>query len=405
MSSKNLFGAVRTRLLLDQPFFGSLAMYLQPVEDESVPTACVDGKEIRYNPEFLASLPAAQQTTLLAHETMHCALGHIFRRGNRDMMKWNIACDLALNPILVDSGFQAIPGWLLDPQYKGMSAEAIYAKLKVVEIKIAGGNGSGNGQGQSTPGKGQSSGSGGGKGAANGKDKGCPTGEFTDGPGSGNNNPETGTGEGSETEWKIATEQAASVAQAAGTLPGNLKQLIKQTHAPKVNWKMELRDFIEHTQPSDYSWTSPNRRFVSQGVYLPGVVKENTGTLIVAIDMSGSTWAIQHIFASELKGLIKEARPEKVVVIYWDTRVVDLKEYGPDDEIALEAKGGGGTIFQPVLDYVEREQIEAKAMICLTDLEIAGKMTEPNYPVLFAVPEFCNQQAPFGRVITVAVDK
>ena len=320
------------------------------------------------------------------------------------MMGWNIACDLALNPILVEAGFQPIPGWLLDQQYKGMSAEAIYAKLKVVELKMTGGKGDGDGQGQSTPGKGKQTASSPGKGQGQGNGKGCPTGEFVDGPGSGTN-PETGEGEGTEREWKIATEQAAAVAAAAGTLPGSLHQYIKKTHAPKVDWKAELREFIEQTQPSDYSWSSPNRRFVSQGVYLPGVVKENCGTLGVAIDMSGSTWGIQHIFASELKGLIKEAKPEKVVVIYWDTRVCDVKEYGPEDDIVLEAKGGGGTVFQPVLDYVEKHQIEMKAMIILTDLEIAGKMSEPSYPTLWACPEFCSQMAPFGRVITVAVDK
>ncbi|MHC1745343.1 MAG: hypothetical protein AB9873_20260 [Syntrophobacteraceae bacterium] len=54
---------------------------------------------------------------------------HQARRGERDPRRWNVAGDLAINPILEESGFRLPAGRLLDPAFKGMSAEAIYSRL------------------------------------------------------------------------------------------------------------------------------------------------------------------------------------------------------------------------------------------------------------------------------------
>lgn len=393
-TTKTMIGnEIRTRILLDHPFFGALGMHLHLEETTAVETLSVSPTILKYNPEYLASLSGSEQLTAFAHEFMHLALLHPFRRGSRKLATFNAAGDYAINPLLLDAGFVPITGWLCESRFRGMSAEAIYAKLVQEQ-----GDDSSQGSGQ-TPGGGQGSQQSRGN-DGKGDSGACPTGDFTDAP------AETEEGSGmSEQDWKLVAEQASVIAQSAGTLPGGMRQEIQCTHAPKVNWKQELCDFTLGAVPSDYSWTAPNRRYISQGVYLPGTVKENMGVLAVAVDMSGSTWGMQHVFASEIQGVIKEARPEMTVVIYWDTRVIEVNEYGPDDDIKLEAKGGGGTHFQPVLDWVDKEQLEVKAMICLTDLEIGGRMTEPDYPVLFCVPEYCRREPPFGRVVAVEVER
>ena len=119
---------LRTRLLLDQPFFGSLAMHLEMVPDASVPTAQTNGVYLKFNPDFMATLTENEQLGVLAHEVLHPALLHPYRRGDRDPKLWNEACDFAINTQLIEAGFRLPQGALLDQQYKGMSAEAIYSK-------------------------------------------------------------------------------------------------------------------------------------------------------------------------------------------------------------------------------------------------------------------------------------
>ena len=99
----------RTQLLLNQPFFGTLCVRLKPVPGP-VSTMATNGRVIMYNPEFVERLTAAELEAVVAHETLHCALGHHCRRGERDPELWNEAADLAINPILVANKF-TLPVW------------------------------------------------------------------------------------------------------------------------------------------------------------------------------------------------------------------------------------------------------------------------------------------------------
>ncbi len=73
----------RVQLLLLQPFFGTLCLRLKLVPDH-LPTKATDGSRIVYNPNFVDELKPAELEGTLAHEVMHCALGHHCRRGERD---------------------------------------------------------------------------------------------------------------------------------------------------------------------------------------------------------------------------------------------------------------------------------------------------------------------------------
>src|SRR5260370_32738163 len=91
----------RIALLLSELFFGSLIMHLKPVEDPSKAKAfSTDGRNLYYNQAFLDKLDDRQLRTILAHEVMHCALLHPFRRGERDQKRFNKAADYAINNFL-----------------------------------------------------------------------------------------------------------------------------------------------------------------------------------------------------------------------------------------------------------------------------------------------------------------
>ena len=139
----------RTALLLDHPFFGALLFRLGASPSTSVATMATDGVSLFYNPEFVDTLNAAELAGVLAHEVMHPALQHHTRRGDRNQARWNMACDYAINPMLLDAGLVLPKDVLIDNRFRGMSAERIYNLLEEDEKE----EGS-TGQSESQPGNG-----------------------------------------------------------------------------------------------------------------------------------------------------------------------------------------------------------------------------------------------------------
>lgn len=430
VSDMDTMALVRARLFARDPFFASLASNLELVPDETIKTARVNNSTLWYNPKYVESLTKGQRETLLAHETLHPALGHIWRVGSRDLKRANQAADYAVNEILEKAGYESIPGWLRDPRFDGMVFEQIYSKL-ADEESAGGKSGQQGGQGQQAGKQGQNGPGQGNAGAAMPSkqgSKGCgsgqpgqgqggqdtqdlPTGDFT-GPEPGGGDKEgdqetPGAAGMSEGDWEVAREQAIMAGRAAGTLPGGFAVAVQKAKESKVDWIAEVREFITHSIPAEVSWATPNRRFVHQGLYLPGPKKENVGRGVLAADCSGSTMGYQKIFANEFMGLLKEARPEQLTVIYWDAKPVipaeDVQVFGPDDfDMEYRPRGFGGTVFQPVVDYVANECEPPAFMVVLTDLYFTFPAKDPGYPVLWAVPDYCSQAVPpFGRVVYI----
>ena len=81
-ASATKLGAARTRLILEQPFIGALVLHLPlvPADPAWCATTATDARAIYFNPAWLAGLTLAQTQFVLAHEAMHCALGHFARR-------------------------------------------------------------------------------------------------------------------------------------------------------------------------------------------------------------------------------------------------------------------------------------------------------------------------------------
>ena len=143
----------RTTLLLDHPFFGTLLFRLGARACSSIATMATDGVSLFYNPEFVDMLNAAELAGVLAHEVMHPALQHHTRRGDRDHARWNLACDYAINPILLNAGLTLPKDVLIDNRFRGMSAERIYNLIEEDE-KQGGSSGeseSQSGNGSTTP--------------------------------------------------------------------------------------------------------------------------------------------------------------------------------------------------------------------------------------------------------------
>jgi predicted metal-dependent peptidase len=162
-----------------------------------------------------------------------------------------------------------------------------------------------------------------------------------------------------------------------------------------------LRRFLTEKTPGDSSWQNPNRRFVHQGLYLPSAVNEPSGTVVVVIDTSGSIGPKELMdFGSEVEGIKQDVRPNKTYVIYCDAAVNRVDEFGPDDELELEAVGGGGTDFRPPFDWLDENGIHPSCLVYLTD----GYGTFPDddeisFPTLWAMTT--DVESPLGETLSI----
>lgn len=385
----------RTALVLDHPFFGSLLFRLRGRESRSIKTMATDGVSLYWNPEFVETLNAPTLAGTLAHEVMHPALHHHVRRSGRDPKRWNIACDYAINPLLVDAGLSLPEGVLLDNRYRGMSAEQIYNLLETEsesdqgsddeeEKPESGGNGA---MGKSSC-EGDSD-----EPSASETEGGI--GQVLDAPLPDN---ETPTIEEQVREWDVAVNQATAVARQAGKVPAGLERTLEGAAEAALNWRELLRRLWSDTIPANYSWLRPNRRHLWTGLYLPGVVREGAGEVAIAVDCSGSVSARQlRLFEAEARSILEGQRPERVYVLYFDAVVHKVETYEAGQRIDLNPVGGGGTEFGPCFEWLDQRGIQPQSLVFLTDLYGSFPPSAPAYPVLWASTG--GRKAPFGQVI------
>jgi predicted metal-dependent peptidase len=361
----------RRALVLDQPFFGVLSLKLNMIEDNSEETLATDGKRLLFNSGYVESLLQSELVGVIAHEVLHCSNGHVWRRENRNADLWNEACDYAVNPIVLDAGMVLPQGLLVNPDYNGKSAEEIFATL---QSKQSDQGGSGDSKGD-------------------GKPDGSKCGKVIDAPPT--DLPEI------QADWSSAVLAAAKYAESAGKLPNGIDRLVQRIKNPPQDWRSILRRFVQQSAQADYSWKQPNSRYLYAGIYMPKLHSEAMGVLVVAVDTSGSIdQVILGQFEKEIDSISLEMRPEKIVVVYCDNDVRGTEEFVGDDFVSLNPKGGGGTDFRPVFDWVENEGITPACLVYLTDM--CGKFPEnpPNYPVLWG-DTLGHKQAPWGEKVTI----
>lgn len=391
----------RTSLLLEHPFFGSLLFRLKLQENRAVPIMATDGVSLHYNPDGLSQLSPAELVGVLAHEVLHPALQHHTRRSDRNPKLWNMACDYAINPLLVDAGLTLPADVLLDNRFRGMSAERIYSLLAQEN------DDAGEGSSSSSPGgaQGQTANDESAEGSSEQRSSVAPrtpggVGQVLDAP-----NPDQPGAPPTpdqireqEREWRVAVQQAQASSKMAGKCPLGIDRAFEEAENASVNWKEALRRCYSETLITDYTWSRPNRRFLAAGLYLPGIRKDGVGELAIAIDCSGSIRdRTLSLFSAEISALIEENRPDRVYVLYFDATVQKIEMFESGEPVSLAPKGGGGTDFAPVFDYMAEHHIIPHSAVFLTDLCGNFPEEEPPYAVVWASTQ--QRPAPFGSVV------
>lgn len=136
--------ALKRKMLVKYPFFGSVVAGVKYKEERSVGTAGTDGKTIYYNPDFLEKLSTDEQTFIFAHEVCHIAFNHILRSEGKNPQIWNTATDAVINQFLKRDGLKMVEGGVDIADAVNYDAEQLYNKMMQEQQQNQ--SGSGNNQ-------------------------------------------------------------------------------------------------------------------------------------------------------------------------------------------------------------------------------------------------------------------
>ena len=335
--------------------------------NDSVPAAATNGRDVTFNPEFVAKLSDAELRGLVYHEYG----GHIMMRHmtvyqnlyDQDPRRANMACDYVVNQAIVDykdADFIALPaGGLQDDKYRGMDSKQVFDLLDPQNNE---GDGSGSGQG----------------------------GEPLD------HHDWEGAKQISEQDIRTLEkdiEQAVRQSVMASKLMGHpVDRKIEDWLTPQVDWREALRDFVVTAcSGSDYTtYRKPRRRMLTHGIYMASPMTDTVQDIVLAVDTSLSIGqeTIDR-FLAEVVGVCQAVKPERVHLLYWGTQVAQHETYTPETYESLKdstkPKCGGGTDVNCVVQYMREMSIEPTCAVVLTDGYLAGDWGDWSCPVMWAI--------------------
>ena len=409
-TADTIMSRARTRLVSSHPFFGNASMKLKLIEDSSIDTMCTDGKVIRYNPDFVEDQIMLHNVGVLAHEVMHVTNGHMLRRGTRNHKLFNVACDYAINPILVKGGFELPEGVLLDDAYENMSAEEIYNILidQYEDQEDDDDSGSGNSpEGQPDTSDSDDSGSG------SGSDSDEESDEDSDGSGSGSGNPlddwvqdtfgdqigeveDQKNADGSELnesekqreiqDLNVSNAQSEMRAKSYGRGGGGFATELKGSQEEGTDWETLLLSICQDSISEEFTYNRPNRRYIAEDIYMPSRDKSDVRCAVIGLDTSYSVEdQMLNLFKGGLTRIFEDVGFDKIYVIDFTDRVERVTEYDRGDEFDMSDRFGGGTHFASVTDWIEEEGINPSCLIYLTD-GYGRAPIQPDYPVVWCLP-------------------
>lgn len=381
--------SARVSLLLQHGFFGNMATNLKLVNaDEWCTTAATDGRHFYYNARFINMLQRGEVEFLFGHEVLHNVYDHLGRRDDRDPQISNIAADYAVNADLkrhkVGTFITTVP-CLYEAKYDGKGYEWIYDDLmkNVQKISID----DLLDQLIDDHMDGESDGEGDGEGDRKGKGKrpGSMTQEERD-----------------QLRQEIKAQMLAAARSAdPGQLPAGIARMVNEITDPKMNWKELIQTNLVSTIRTDYSFLRPNRRGWHMDAVLPGTMPGEEIDICVAIDMSGSISTKQAAaFLAEIRSIMESFTGYKIHVFCFDTDIYNPQTFTSENLDTIdgyEPKGGGGTDFNAIFDYLKDRAEDTKRLIVFTDGYPCGTWGDPNFTdVTWIIHGDPNPDPPFG---------
>ena len=359
MSSEKLEQA-KTKLMLENPYFGTLVTSLEFRENNTLINKRNLGDVFEYNPEYLEALTLNEVTTLLANASMHQALFHEDRGRDKVSSIWQLASDYAINDLLVDNGFMLPPMANYSTRFERLYTEQIYTTL-LGELDIEESDEQEEQREQEVE----------------------------------QVQEEILTQE----EYELILEQLGVKLEKQGDLPKGIERFVRSTKAPKISWREELYRYVNVHAKSDYRMFPPSKKHLYRGIALPSIYGEEL-KIAVAIDTSASIDdELLKLFLTELEEIMQLFTHYMIELIECDASIQNIQQLTPHEPLITTFKGGGGTDFCPVFEHLERTHEDFKFLIYFTD----GKGKFPDYlpmiDVLWVMPQI--EEPPFGEVLVL----
>ena len=382
---------VKINIMRDPDFalWSGIMMVGKTYVDDNVATACTNGRDERYGRKFVAELSEKELAFVVLHEAMHKAYRHLTtwrKLYDATPQLANAACDYVINLQLKDldphGRVMVMPQrdgkviGLIDEKYRNMTTKEVYDAL----LEEHGEDGGGGEEGFDEHDWG-------------------------------------GAGELSEEEQKELSKEVEQALRQGdmtqrkvkGNGAGGLGRELGDMLAPQVNWREQLREYVKSicSGKDASSWRRVNRRFIGNDIYMPTLVSERVGHLVVAVDTSGSIAGKElNEFLTEVKGIAEEVTPEKVDLLYWDSEVAGHETYDSgnvaDIVSSTKPKGGGGTSPSCITAYLKEHSLKPECVVVLTDGYVGSDWgTDWEVPVLWVVCGGNTAIAPNGKTIHI----
>lgn len=369
------------RLSIHHGFFAAAVLRKRWRPTEAVPTIGTDGKDLFYNPAWLAQWDVDMTIGLLVHEACHDLGLHPFRKEARNAIVvdatghpaslWNICCDHQCNQVVQELGLK-VPEGGVPPRSDG-TPESYYEEYRK-NAKAAKGAGK----------------------------SGCGC-TLLDPQGEDGKPLEGAAKAAAEEEARLQAAVTKELAQRAGNVPAALARLVGAALERKVPWEQIVQRFVQAAQHSESCWRKPNRRYLAQGLMLPSHWSPDVPNFVLACDTSGS---IDDKTLRQVAGEVLHAQatcfqhgsPELRVV--WCDTEVSAQTVACEADIA--PKGGGGTMYSPVFNWVRAEAQDTLGVVYVTDGYCSDFGEVPSVPVLWVLTaENAAFQPPFGDVACI----
>ena len=355
------FAKIKAKLVVEHPYFGSIATFQKTAPNENVRTYQVKDGVFEYNNDYINTLDDDEIGFLLTNSAMHQAFKYKDRALGRMDWLWTLSQDYAINGLLLGNGLNAPFEINYDEAFDMMSAEEIYEILKNDLEKDEK------------------------------KQK-----EFQEKFEKLHENQN----ESEENEISQINDELLNKAKLFGDLPLGIELFVPQIFKGKINWIDELREVIEHNFKFDYQILPPNKRYLYQGVALPSL-SGNILKLVVVIDSSGSIdERLLGEFLGEIESIMGSYDNYEIELIVADAKVQQHLTLYPGDSLMTNIKGGGGTNFENSFLYIEESLNEVSLLLYFTDGVGYFPKTQPSYSVIW-VTQNSEIVFPFGERILI----
>ncbi len=396
MTYKDKITKAKARLMLEHPYFGTIASSLPLEKNNDILTFTSDGEKMRYNSEYLDRLSLEEVEFVMANGAMHTVLKHHERVNGRTKWLWQTATDYVVNAMLVKNGMHLPEYAYFEEKFDGMYVEEVYEMLRA-EMR----DNSDHSMEQET--------------------EQITDSDETDAPNlhmQKEHMPDVNTEETQEEnaddqeeeastsepetlseEIKEHLEQIFQKHKRQGKLPKDLQFVVPEYFSHKVDWREFLYGYIATHAKTSYTFTPPNMKFLYRGIYLPSMSSDLL-RIIVAVDTSGSVdEALLSTFLGEVSSMMQQYPNYEIDLITADAKVQSVHTFLPGEPLVYELGGGGGTDFRPVFEYIDRHIDYPTLLIYFTDGEGAYPKEEVSYDVLWVMPEA--KEVPFGEVVEI----